>query len=214
MFPNQHPKRTDRLPQWDFLKLDPGSSWRAWLAGPMVSVNVHHRGGSRPCRKEMTKGKLPCPDCKDELPTVWRGYLPLWDENGGRWLSIIGIRYADIAMSLRFLDYVWVRKMETRGCPVRVESAMSKAPAVPAAIRDRQPADIRPFLLRIWKDKVLADWLDAHAEKKEPADVLDESVSMGSALRREVIDHLKDKRGPALLSDVLPQLNGKHKKGE
>lgn len=211
-FPNQAPAGGRSVAKWDFVKLGPGDSWKGWMAGPMVEVNCHHRGGSHPCRHLFTCGKLKCADCKDGLPILWRGYMPLWDENGSRWYTVIGERYREGALALKFLEYVRVWKMESRGNAVRVDSASVKAPAPTAAIREREPADLTDFLLLVWKDRPLAQWLEAHPPKEPKLDALSADVSMADAMKEVVVNRLKEREQEKLAeknADFLKQVNGK-----
>jgi hypothetical protein len=162
MFASVPPRRGDHVQNWDWLKLDPGKAWHGWCAGPMIGVECHHRGQSRPCRKRFTDGALSCPDCVDKLPVTWRGYMPLWDDAGARFLSIFGDRYYDDACEVRFLRPVTVRKNLARGCPIRCGVSTRPLDQLPVILKRRRPADVRPYLLKLWKDLELSRWCAKH----------------------------------------------------
>lgn len=211
VFASQPPRRGDKVPSWDWLRLDPGKSWQGWSAGPMVMVYVHHRGGSRPCRKVMTNGKLSCTGCADKLDLVWRGYLPLWDDAGGRWLCIIGERYYDLACDITFLSRVKVTKLFARGCPIRAEAVPISGPLQPSCIARRGPASIKPFLLRIWKDAELSAWVRSHpVEDPAPAQPRTEKQPATVEVKADpaALEKLKARSRPAASGGKLPGMVG------
>jgi hypothetical protein len=107
----------------------------------------------------MTGGALACVCDAQEVSTVWRGYVPLWDEFGIRCVALIGHRYFDLAANVGHLEPVKVTKTKRQGCPIRVEARGWTSIKPPVSANDAKPQDIRPWLLRLWRDAALEKWL-------------------------------------------------------
>lgn len=215
MFSSRPPRKGSGLPYWDFIRLDPGKEWVGWLAGPIVGVEVHYWGGSRACRRVMTGGALKCVCDAQEVSTIWRGYVPLWDEHGIRCCALIGARYFDLAAGVKHLDPVKVTKTKRQGCPIRVESRAWTSGKPPVSNADLKPQDVRPWLLRLWRDNDLAKWLAENPGvtlKTTDAPLAPESFT--PMLREPARRANESSRLPPMVGDVLPlppTPNGKRK---
>lgn len=227
LFPSRPPRRGSGLPYWNWVKLEKGKDFRCYSAGPYVGVIVHWGEGSKPCRAEMTKGALKCYLCSMEAKKIWRAYVPLWDDAGQRRVVLVGFNFAHLLDDIGYLDAVKVTKTSLHGSPIRVEKF--NWTTTPPALNDgdKRPQDLKPWLLRMWKDAELEKWLKKHAAKDD-GQVLKEHAAkqptIAEHLRSEAEQlekggklkvNLRDRSLPASLEDVLPYLNGKHsKKGQ
>lgn len=224
MFRSRKPTRGAGTGYWDWIKLDLMKPFRAWLAGPIVGVEVHYAHGSRACRRCITDGGMKCAFCESQIPTTWRGYVPLWDEQGIKCVTLIGQRYLPLAQEIPHLSPVLVTKTKRQGCPIRVEASGWSSGKPPITGPEMGAQDLRPWLLRLWKDKELADWLKDHPdtlpatiEEAEPVKV---SPMLRAAASRAVISEEVRKRAQGTLPGVesiadvighMPAMNGKGK---
>jgi hypothetical protein len=170
MFCSRGPRRGNGTPYWDWLALALDRPFRAWLAGPIVGVEVHYAHGSRACRRSITDGGMPCAFCESQMPTTWRGYVPLWDESGIRCVTLIGARYLPLAQTIPLLAPVHVTRTKRQGCPIKVEAHDWTTAFPPVTEAEKGSQDLRAWLLRLWKDKELAKWIAAHPDT-QPAPV-------------------------------------------
>jgi hypothetical protein len=83
----------------------------------------------------------------------------LWDKYGIRHVTILSARYAELAMSIEHLEPVAVTKLRKQGTPLRLEPADWTDLAAPLKAADSRPQDLRPWLVRLWGDEVLEQWV-------------------------------------------------------
>jgi len=229
MFRSRRAKKKSGVEYWDWIKLEPGKSWKGWSAGPLVGVEVHHFDGSKACRADLSNGALPCQLCKAGMPTIFRGYVPLWDEGAIRHFSMVGQRYEKLALEIKLHQPVKVTKLVSRGCPIRIEYShwSSLQPRLDAS--DAKPQDLKSWLLRIWGDEELEEWIRSHPDDERSTIAGDKAVStaktnppedapdivvtkanLGAHVLRRSLG-LKDKDEPVTVGEVLAKMNGRAK---
>lgn len=215
MFGSRKPQKDRRGRFWDWLNPKIGQTLNGWLCGPVVGVETHWLGRTQPCRHALTGGRMRCYCQTSNLAKEWKGYVPLLDENGVQAFAIVGERFCELAFSIPMFAPVSVSRLRSAGSPVCVkQSAWTDSPP-PHDAGSRKPRDIRPWLLKLWKDDELTKWFEAHPEAGDQADVpgpLESSVSAmlkGPARRVEA----GADRMPATIGEVLPRVgvNGKGK---
>lgn len=171
LLPSRKPrKKSDGIPYWNTVKLKPGGHWFGWRAGPTLGVETHHQFGSRACRGDLTEGALRCPMCEaldwkpgTPRPTRFRGYVPLWDECGVRHVCIISDSYYPRSEEVKLHERCKVTKLLDRGCPLRVDpTSEARLPGLLTAA-EREPQDLGPWCLRVWKDEELAEFMTGRA---------------------------------------------------
>jgi len=165
MFSSYRPFRRNQVPNWEHVKVSSGKAWHGWLAGPVWGGPTHYMDRTRGCRSALTNGALKCWCDEVELETRWRGYAPLWDADGVRWVAILGERFGRSAMELKHGEPVAVQKLAVRGSPIRVCSIKPTTTPPRLSKADQKPQDIRRWLLRIWKDEELEQWVSDHPEE-------------------------------------------------
>lgn len=168
-FRSQPPKK--RIQQsWEYVKLEPGKSWRGWIAGPTVSVQCHSVGrNSKACRAEMTNGDLSCAYCIEGIESMGKTYVPMWSENGIHSLVIVGERYRELAERCDHLQPVKVTKLIARGCPLRVEPMPWTTLNPPVDPVLQKPQDITKWCLVVWGDPLIREWLATHRDGETTA---------------------------------------------
>jgi len=162
MFESYRTFKRSSVASWEYIKLGEGKSWKGWLAGPMVGVPSHFEGGTVGCRKALSKGDLKCGCDVKEMETRWRGYAPLWDKDGLRWVIIIGERFGELGMRLKTGQQVRVTKTTGRGCPIKLEEHVWTTELPQLSQADKLPQDLRPWMGRIWDDEELEQWFYDH----------------------------------------------------
>lgn len=150
--------------RWSFVKLAPGSTFSAWVAGPIVGNEGHRVGTHKPCRSILTEGKLPCPYCADQMERRFLGYLPLFDINLQQIVVGIGKDYFALAKKIPIHAPVRVKKGRSPTAPIIVEQhAWTELGPFPSG-RGKAAQDIRPWLFKLWKDAPLAMHFAAELE--------------------------------------------------
>lgn len=214
MFKSRKPGPTSSLPYWDFVTLKSGEVWRGWLAGPVVGVECHYLEGTRGCRESVTDGEVPCPWCAGSMGRQWRGYVPLWDQYGIRHVTILSSRYADLALSIEHLEPVAVSKLKKQGSPIRLEPSDWTDLAAPLKAADSRPQDLRPWLVRLWGDVVLEEWVhrNPHLETADISQPLPRSKrkkKVAAVSEPVTPDEKEAARMKELLSEKLAGSKGK-----
>jgi hypothetical protein len=150
--------------RWKYRSIPPGTQFRAWTAGPMVGVHVHWSSSSKPCRKRITGGKLPCSLCEAKMKCRWVGYVPVLDhphlrqyvlilsETVGNAFSVTGLgQFMEFTRTIGARDPLQFRALLPGG---------SDAPLrIPSTIQNLKPCDITPWLLHLWQDDELSAFL-------------------------------------------------------
>lgn len=213
MFGSRPPQKDRRGRFWDWLNPRLGQSLTGWLAGPVIGVETHWMGRTQPCRRYITGGRMKCYCSTNALGTEWKGYVPLWDANGVQAFAVIGERFADLAYSIPHFSPVSVTRLKSAGSPVCVKQSDWTDSPPPSRGDVLKPKDIRPWLLKLWKDETLIEWLNAHPEvmaEAKPVTLKPEEFSpmlRAAARRAEAGNDL-----PATIEETLrgvPSRNGK-----
>lgn len=164
MFKSIPPRKGSKQPYWDRVKLEPGKSVCGWCAGPVVWAPTHWEDRSTGCRKEMTGGHLPCQYCAAGFEVRWRGWMPFYDQHGGRMVAVFGDTFQRQADEVGHGDALKVIKTIRQGCPIRVERFAWTTDKCPMLYECPNPVDASELMLRAWKDQALTDWLAAHPD--------------------------------------------------
>lgn len=215
MFGSRKPQKDRRGRFWDWLNPKIGASVNGWLCGPVVGVETHWLGRTQPCRFHLTGGRMKCYCSTSNLGREWKGYVPLLDENGVQAFAIVGERFAELAFSLTMFAPVTVTRLRSAGSPVCVKLSTWTDQPPPHDAGQRKPRDIRPWLLKLWGDKDLNEWLEAHPEVRDQVQEegpVERSVGpiLKAAARRA--EQTRPEL-PSTIGDVLPRSasrNGKH----
>jgi hypothetical protein len=215
MFGSRPPQKDRRGRFWNWLNPDLGKSINGWLAGPLVGVETHWKGTTQPCRRYITGGRMRCYCSLDHSGTEWKGYVPIWDENGVQSFAIIGERYFELANTITLFAPVSVTRLRSAGAPVCVKQSAWTENGPPITDGRLKAKDLRPWLLKLWGDKDLIEWLEAHPEvmaEAKPVTLDPERFSpmlKAAARRAEAGNDL-----PATIEETLrgvPSRNGKGK---
>lgn len=217
MFRSGRPESSDGGNWWDWLNPGLGKEVKAWLIGPCVGVETHWLGRTQPCRRYVTGGRLACYCEKAKLAKEWKGYVPLLDENGVQCIGIIGRRYEPVVSKIQLFKPVVLTRLKRAGCPVMVKASDWTDADAPTEGVKQHARDLKPWLLRLWKDKELIDWLNAHTEEskafRSETLVPDEhNPTLEVLARRQRMRPAKEL--PATLEEALGQVASKNGKGK
>lgn len=213
MFGSRLPQKDRRGRFWEWLNPALGKEVNCWLVGTIVGVETHFTGRTMPCLRYLTGGRMKCYCEGNRLATTWKGYVPLFDANGVQCFAMIGERYADVACKIDLFSPVTVARLKRAGSPICVtKSNWTDAP--PPSNGDKlKPKDIRPWLLKLWHDETLNEWLAAHQDDDQ--DEAGEPRKRGNVVPGAVAERGRMKPAkecPATLDEALkgvPALNGK-----
>jgi len=215
MFGSRPPQKDRRGRFWDWINPALGRGVNCWIAGVLVGVETHWMGRTQPCRFYITGGRMKCYCSTSKLGTEWKGYVPLFDENGVQCFAIVGERYAEVASSIPLFSPVTVSRLKSAGAPVCVKQSTWTDSPPPSRGEQLRPKDIRPWLLKLWKDEALIEWFEKHGnEAEQPA--------AGSSRRGNVVpDAVRERQRaaagndlPPTIGDSLPRLPASNGKGK
>jgi RNA polymerase subunit RPABC4/transcription elongation factor Spt4 len=218
MFRSRRPEKGRKGRFWDWLNPALGKEVNAWLVGLMVGVETHWLGRTQPCRRYITGGLMKCYCQTSKLASEWKGYVPLLDENEVQCFAIIGSRYEEQANKINLFKPVVVTRLKRAGSPVMVKESAWTDREAPTANGKQVALDIRPWLLKLWKDEELTNWFAAHPENSDDAaaprlNPEDFSPMLRGAARKANRDNAVSMAGTLdQLRKELPHLNGKAKK--
>jgi len=217
VFENFKPFRSRAVANWEVVHLEVGDKFRGFVAGQVWGVPTHYFDGTTGCKKALTRGALPCACDTMKIETRWRGYVPLWDLNGVRWVVILGERYGQAAQTLKHMTQVEAARCDERGTPNRVVEKLWTINAPKLSQADALPQDIRRWMLRVWGDEALAQWFEENglAAPPDAAPVTYTRVPTGEhdalveKLRERILT--PNQRDAKLKGTAAAQVNGIHK---
>lgn len=234
MFARKDPRKKDREQHWTMDSPEPGQGFNAWKAGELIGVLCHWNYRSIPCWDELTDGALECPHHATSPNLHWVGYLPLYTEENRPTVVIVRAAMQEIVNRIAVHAPVYVSRPKKRGAGVSVRpKSWAKQWQPPKGFGG--PADIRPWLLKLWKEDELTKWVRANPKSDSlvsqcaggsesngggggdqgwSAAVVDECDPDVMALRATMArrspapppDHT-----PVSLVDAMPSLNGRHR---
>lgn len=158
LIPEREPKgRREHF--WELVKLVGRKPQYGWLAGKPVGVECHWVDRCQGCARDLTDGRLECRYCLAQMPTRFRAYVPVWDENGQRRLLIMGERYWSDAKKIGLLQPLRMVKTATKGEAINCHVCPAFDVTPPMLPHERVAQDIAPVLLRLWGNEELRDAL-------------------------------------------------------
>lgn len=160
MFSRKTPgDRGERSSSWSVESLSGGGVIQGWLAGDPVWVWTHWMGRSLPCHRLISDGALsPCPYCERRSRTSLIGYVPMYEMSGRPIVVVTPECHSDALGRLQWCEPVKAVRAKVRGSGIAVLPDRGRARYVPTLPSRQGPADIRPWLLRLWGDEVVRAW--------------------------------------------------------
>lgn len=218
MFDSFLPFRSRPVANWESIEVLEGKPWKGFKAGPVIGVPTHYFDNTVGCRKALTRGALPCACDTMPIETRWRGYLPMWDLAGVRWVVILGERYGRQAMTIGNLKQLIVSRAPERGNPIRAVEQLWTVEQPPLNKAEKLPQDIRRWMLRVWSDSQLSQWFEENPMEALPADApraYTRTATQEEAKLKDMIQsrincpNPRDANLPATFEEAM---NGTHKK--
>jgi len=200
---SQEPKQKSQVPYWHSDRVPKGTSFKGWIAGPLVGINGHNIGVTKPCYAAFTNDEMKCPWC-EAFGVVWHGYQPIYNMSGDA--VVVGVK-RDSKERLEAMD---------THTPVKVSRGTEYHSAVQVVAHawttskpDNRPdrkeaADISMWLFQLWKLPDLLAWhqeqdrIEAEAAKPRPKPVM---VTEEEAMERTGKTLCKDMKG--MLADRM-----------
>lgn len=213
MFQTSKPSVRPGKDHWRYEKVEPKTSFKALIAGPMVGVDCHWTTGTKPCVAAVTGGKLACPLCGPKYPLRWMGYLPLYDQFNSQ--IVVGFKAQQgeklLTMPLHQPIEIWRGKLKTFPILFKLIDMDDWHYEPPKA--KRQPVDIMPWLLTLWRDVELTAWVTENPytapsmptmkRKEAPQERPDDFEEV-----KRILNEGRKQRKSEQKTD--PQLNGTH----
>jgi hypothetical protein len=222
LLPNGDPrKRVTKCVTWARIKWPKDKSFavNAWLAGPIKWVLCHHKGVSKPCRDELTKGAIKCHLCMTHPNVSWVGYVPLYDESGKTLFTQVKDSAYDIVSRIQPFDAVRVMRGGDQFDSISVTPSKWSARYQPNSDARREPAQMDSFLLRLWVDEELIKFFtqvprtDVERAYDKVVEKREEAEDAGRKLLEKIRDRIKVTPMPGgdtvpAVGDVLPGPDG------
>jgi hypothetical protein len=143
------PTQNTRQAHWKCIPVSKIQELLCILAGKPVAAPTHWLGASKPCRRLMSEGKLPCNGCQNGCRLRWTGYIPIFTRAGERFVIVTSeeaVRHLSDTLPGTGLKLHWL--------PERKKLSITIVASGPARF---PPVDIRGFLLTLWGDKELSE---------------------------------------------------------
>lgn len=172
MWKDAEPRKEKKQATWTIEKLKEGGQFFGWLAGDVRWVWLHFLKQSKPCHYEITNEQLKCPYCPERPRVERRGYMPLYDESGKPVVVVLHEHIQPQVERIGFLQPVRVRRGKGKYDTVIVEPSTWTHKYDPGKSGRHVRADIREWLLTMWKDDVLTAFFtkqDQGTAEKKPA---------------------------------------------
>lgn len=160
MFPKRTPGESRKQRTWTFCKVEPNTVITGWKAGDCVWVETHFVKASKPCKEAMTGGALPCTIDHLKFPLEWTGYFPFYDSIGRPSVAIAKEYSQKLLTSLKLHSPIRVRRGASKTEPVVIEATGSTVKFETTCHDRMTSADLRPWLLTLWKDAELVAWVE------------------------------------------------------
>jgi len=137
-----------------------GKTWHAYKAGEALWVHVHGSIKSKPCAAFLTDGALGCPYCAAKVPTIVKGYLPLYREIDYKpCCTVLWEDYRPQVDAIPLHARVLIGRELQQTDPIYCMRALSPNPAfAPSSAEQMTPVDVSRSCLRFWKDRELQQW--------------------------------------------------------
>jgi len=216
------------------LKTGNGEKWYAHLAGPVLWLECHTVGYSKPCLHWITRGELTCKKCHPLDPKEDLGYVPVWREREGAPGFVVVKEYSrDIVDKINVHDRIVISRGFQKSDALSVVPSVDGRKYHSSRADFMQPVDLTASLLRVFKMPELTDWYYRTQLGREPPVTLPEGTAVtddgvpysdmvqGAAKRygASVVTDLIDGIGPRLSNEDFarqhgarePSKNGKHK---
>jgi len=145
------PTKDTRQAHWKCLPVSQIHELLCILAGTPVAAPTHWLGASKPCRRLMSEGKLPCQGCLNGSRLRWTGYIPIFTRAGDRYVIVTSeeaVRQLSDTIPGTGIKLHWL--------PDRKKLSITTVASGPSRF---PPVDIRGFLLTLWGDTELASIL-------------------------------------------------------
>ena len=206
MFGSQRPDRRVTVDVHHWIQLKAGDKFEAWMAGPGVGVHVHFQHGSKACRNKLSDGELKCEFCSAGLKPTYRCYFPLFDRAATKRVTAVNQDYDEMAKEVPLHGAVVVTKKKIWGSPIVILDDPKREPWVARNDTQRGPVLLQPWLLQVWHDPILTEWVTKHQVVELPAG----SYSRVSAEARYIAEKQKleekakrEKEEAKLIGDLM-----------
>lgn len=151
MLPQKTPGegKRKRIPwQWD--RVEAGTKFHAWIAGPTLWCTVHRKTVSKGCPRAYLGDQADCPLCDAGKEPEPIGYMCLVVE-GVSFVSVCVQEYhREHIDRIPLHAAVRVRRSAANGAPVLVDHLDREKKWVPSSAEYRVPQDVSPLVLQLW----------------------------------------------------------------
>lgn len=160
LWPTQDPStdQTAGVQNWHFEKFKVVRLLNGWLAGKPEWLETHHSGKTVPCHSIMTGGELRCPYCIRSRPLAWVAYVPVIEETGKPTVVMVRQHSREILAKLNQFDPIKVSKGVDKFDQVKLLSRPGDR-WIPSRENPRPEPDLHPWLLRLWGEQPIIDWV-------------------------------------------------------
>jgi hypothetical protein len=164
MFASKLPTAFREEFHWRTVTIDRAQEVVGVVAGPIVCIDSHYDtvlNCSKPCRRCLTEGALPCTRGKNCTPREI-GYLPVWEKTTQAGLVVLVSRTVCLKhYSLPIHEPIRISRPDAGNNPaLRIHPLTGEdaRQSVFKSLRARPRQDIKPYLLHLWQDRTLCDF--------------------------------------------------------
>jgi len=215
MFKKQNLPPSKAHMEWKLHAWQKQRKFRGWKVGPNWGFITHWSPFTKPCREHISEGKLTCVCSISEYANDWTGYVPVIDERGERLVFTYGRDSEERVSAIPFGAEVCVSKENYKAAPIRIVQDNEIFLPCPWISAMKHQEDIRPFLLRLWKDEELKKLFGDQPEliPLPESYTVTETGNKPTKLTLQKLGEIYERRGKACPIEVVtpPSKNGVHK---
>jgi len=172
-------QRPTRHPHTTYLKTANGEKHSCWKAGEIYGCPGHRTYTHQPCIAQLTDGALVCPYCKSGIETVFRAYVPVWDQDWTLRHALIGEDIFESVDAIPHLDPVCVTRGKNPISPLIIRPQENLLRPPPRRAPWDKEVDMLAVCLTLWQDEMLAKWFATHKPAEEPKSKAEPKKSNG-----------------------------------
>ena len=141
-----------------YLKVGPGCQESAFIGGEVFGCPGHWIHSHQPCCYALTDGQLSCKYCAAEVPSIWRGYLPLWDIDWKARYVLIDEEILPAVEAMQWRSVVRLSRGRNPISPLLVRPDRDNQRVLPDREPWNQPLSGLQMALILWQDDTLTQW--------------------------------------------------------
>lgn len=155
-------RRMCRHPHSTAFKIPAGTKDSGYKAGEVYGCYTHRTFAAQACSMNITDGAIPCKYCAVNTPSVWTGYLPVWDCDFTLRHAVFNENYLESVDAIPFHGQVVLSRGKDPKNPLIIREAPSTFRALPNKAPWKHEVCMLAVCLTLWQNPELTRWVEAN----------------------------------------------------